>query len=244
MSAQIIASAPLLVAVALAFAGGLLSFLSPCVFPLVPAFLGHLAGASLRAEQAPSRGLLLSRALAFVLGFAAVFTATGIAIGAFIDALLAGLDVMRVIGGLAVIALGVHTAGLITIPWLYREARLVSRAIEPGSVASSFLVGVFFAAGWSPCIGTILTGIFALATTQAAQAGLLFFVYSLGLGLPFILAALVLEGFSDWLRRVNRRRRLLSLVSGGFLVLVGVLLLTNSFAWLAALLPPVEPFGG
>jgi cytochrome c-type biogenesis protein len=242
MSAPI-ASAPLLVAVALAFAGGLLSFLSPCVFPLVPAYLGHLAGASLRAEQAPPRWLLLGHALAFVLGFAAVFTAAGLAIGAFIDALLAGLDVLRVVGGLAVIVLGLHTAGLVTIPLLYRQAKLDSGAIKPGSVASSFLVGVCFAAGWSPCIGTILTGIFALATTQAAQAGLLFFVYSLGLGLPFVLAALALGRVSGWMRRVNRHHRALSLVSGAFLVLVGVLLLTNSFAWLAALLPPVEPFG-
>jgi len=108
---------------------------------------------------------------------------------------------------------------------------------------SSFLVGVFFAAGWSPCVGTILTGIFALAATQTARAGLLFFVYSLGLGLPFVLAALLLGRFNGWMRRINQRRRALSLVSGGFLVLVGVLLLTNSFAWLAALLPPIEPFG-
>jgi cytochrome c-type biogenesis protein len=237
-----IAAAPLLLAVALAFIGGLLSFVSPCVFPLVPAYLGHLAGTSLRADEPPSRAVLLGHALAFVLGFATIFTMAGIAIGAFIGSLQAGLDVVRIVGGLAVIVMGVHTTGLVTIPVLYRQAKLDSSAIKPGSLASSFLIGVFFAAGWSPCVGTILTGIFALVASQPAQAGLLFFVYSLGLGLPFVLAALVLGRYGGWMRRGNQHHRVVSLVSGAFLVLVGLLLLTNAFAWLAAWLPPIEPF--
>jgi cytochrome c-type biogenesis protein len=237
------ASAPLLIAAVLAFSGGLLSFVSPCVLPLVPAYLGYLAGASLRADEPPARTVLLSHALAFVLGFATIFTVAGIAIGAFMTTLQAGLDVLRIIGGLAVVVLGLHTAGIVTIPLLYRQARLDGSAIKPGSVGSSFLVGVFFAAGWSPCVGVILTGIFALVTSQPAQAGLLFFIYSLGLGLPFVLAALLLGRFGDWMRRLNKHHRAVSLVSGAFLVLVGILLLTNTFALLAAWLPPIEPVG-
>jgi cytochrome c-type biogenesis protein len=233
-------SAPLLLAAALAFVGGLLSFLSPCVFPLVPAYLGHLAGTSLQADKPPARATMLAHALAFVLGFAGVFTVAGIAIGLFIQSLQAGLDALRIVGGAAVIVMGLHTAGVVTIPLLNRQAKLDDRRLATGSVVTSFLIGVFFAAGWSPCVGTILTGIFALATTQTAQAGLLFFIYSLGLGVPFILAALLLGRFNGWMRRVNRHHRVISWVSGGFLVLVGVLLITNSFAWLAALLPPIE----
>ncbi len=109
---------------------------------------------------------------------------------------------------------------------------------------SSGLMGMFFAAGWSPCIGTVLTGIFALATTQAGQAGLLFFTYSLGLGVPFVGAALALGRFGGLLRRINGHARTVSIVSGAFLIVVGVLLLTNTFALLAALAPPIEPIGG
>jgi cytochrome c-type biogenesis protein len=237
------ATAPLLGVIALAFLGGLLSFLSPCVFPLVPAYLGHLAGTSMRAETPPARGALLGHALAFVIGFSTIFTVSGIALGLFLGSLQDGLGVLRVVGGVAVIVMGLHTAGVITIPLLYRQARLDSQKIAPGSLLGSFLIGVFFAAGWSPCIGTILTAIFALAATQTAQAGLLFFAYSLGLGVPFVAAALLLSRLSGVMRRINRHHRALSLVSGGFLVLVGVLLLTNTFAWLAGLLPPIEPFG-
>ena len=171
-------SAPLLLAAALAFVGGLLSFLSPCVFPLVPAYLGHLAGTSLQADKPPARATLLAHALAFVLGFACIFTVAGIAIGLFIQSLQVGLDALRIVGGVAVIVMGLHTAGVITIPLLYRQAKLDDGRIASGSVVSSFLIGVFFAAGWSPCVGTILTGIFALSTTQTAQAGLLFFIFA------------------------------------------------------------------
>jgi cytochrome c-type biogenesis protein len=238
-----LASAPLLLAAGLAFVGGLLSFLSPCVFPLVPAYLGHLTGATLQVDAPPKRAALLAHAGAFVLGFASVFTVAGLAVGLLIGSLQVGLDWLRIIGGAAVIVMGLHTAGVITIPLLYRQAKLDESAVKAGSVVSSFLIGVFFAAGWSPCIGAILTGIFALAATQTARAGLLFFVYSLGLGAPFILAELLLGRADGWMRRVNKHGRALSIVSGGFLVLVGLLLITNAFAWLAALLPPIEPFG-
>lgn len=236
-------SVPFLFAVALSFVGGLLSFASPCVLPLVPAYLGHLAGTSLRSAEPPSRAYLLSHALAFVIGFSSVFTLAGIAIGLFISSLQSSLDYIRIVGGVAVIVVGLHTAGLITIPLLYRQAKLDSSGIKGGSWVSSFLIGVAFAAGWSPCVGSILTGIFGLAATQTTQAGLLFFIYSLGLGLPFVLAALLLGRFTGWMRRINQHYRTLSLVSGGFLILVGLLLLTNSFGWLASLLPPIEPFG-
>ncbi len=235
------ASMPLPVAVGLAFLGGLLSFLSPCVLPLVPAYLGHLAGASVRGSEPPTRLVLVSQALAFVAGFATIFTVTGIAVGAFLESLQAGLQVLRIVGGLAVIALGLHMAGLIRMPLLDRTAKLDSSRIRTGSPAASFLVGVFFAAGWSPCVGSILTGIFSLTLTQTAQAGLLFFVYSLGLGMPFVAAALLLERAVGLLRRLNKHGRTLALVNGAFLVIVGLLLLTDTFALLAALVPPLEP---
>jgi cytochrome c-type biogenesis protein len=239
-----LASAPALLALALAFVGGLVTFLSPCVLPLVPAYLGRLAGVSLAADAAASRWLLARHALAFVIGFAAVFTVAGIAVGLLIEWLQVGLDVVRIAGGAAVILLGLHTAGWLTIPALYREARLDPAVVKRRSIGGSLALGMIFAAGWSPCIGTILTGIFALATTQTARAGLLFFVYSLGLGVPFLIAGLVFGRFAGVIRRVNEHARVVSAVSGLFLIGVGLLLLTNTFTLLAALGPPIEPFGG
>lgn len=235
-------SAPLALALLLAALGGLLSFLSPCVLPLVPGYLGYLSGSVVTVGATPPRRQLLLHALAFVVGFALLFTVAGIALGRFLTNVQDALGWLRWIGGVAVIALGIHTLGIVRIPLLERQAKVSAEDRLPrGKLTSSFLLGVFFGAGWSPCVGTILSGIFALSATQGARAGLLFFTYALGLGIPFLLTALAFGSAAPALRRLNRHHRLISVVSGAFLIGIGVLLLTDSFVRLAALAPPIEP---
>jgi len=238
-----VTEAPLILAALIAVVGGLLSFLSPCVLPLVPGYLGYLTGTIVGGATTPPRRQLLIHALAFVLGFAVVFTIFGIAVGQFLERWQTGLDYLRWFGGIAVVLLGIHTLGLIRIPFLERDTRVSAQDRLPrGRIGSSFLLGVFFAAGWSPCVGAILSGIFAIAATQGARAGVLFFFYALGLGIPFIVTALAFGWITPQLRRLNRHLGLVSAISGVFLIIVGVLLLTNQFERLARYAPVIgEP---
>ncbi len=238
-----ITDAPLLFAAFIAVIGGLLSFVSPCVMPLVPGYLGYLTGTVVSGSSTPPRRQLLIHSLVFVLGFAVVFTIFGIAVGQFLERWQQGLDYIRWFGGIAVIILGIHTIGLVRIPLLDRQAKVSAEDRLPrGRLGSSFLLGVFFAAGWSPCVGAILSGIFAIAATQGARAGVLFFFYAVGLGIPFVLTAVAFGWITPLLRRMNQHLGVVSAVSGVFLIVVGVLLLTNQFERLARFAPAIgEP---
>lgn len=233
-----VTEAPLVLAAFIAVVGGLLSFVSPCVMPLVPGYLGYMTGTVVGGATNPPRRLLLMHSVAFVLGFAVLFTVFGIAVGQFLERWQTGLDYVRWFGGIAVIILGIHTIGVIKIPFLERQAKVSAEDRLPrGRLGSSFLLGVFFAAGWSPCIGAILSGIFAVAATQGTRAGVLFFFYALGLGIPFIITALAFGWATPLLRRMNRHLGLVSAVSGIFLIVVGTMLLTNQFERLARYAP-------
>lgn len=236
-----ITEAPLVFAALIAVVGGVLSFISPCVMPLVPGYLGYLTGTIVSGSSTPPRRQLLMHSLAFVLGFAVLFTVFGIAVGQFLERWQVGLDYIRWFGGIAVIVLGIHTIGIIRIPFLDRQAKVSAEDRLPrGRLGSSFLLGVFFAAGWSPCIGAILSGIFAIAATEGLRAGVLFFFYALGLGIPFIVTALAFGWITPLLRKMNQHLGLVSAVSGIFLIVVGVLLLTNQFERLARYAPVID----
>ena len=222
-----------LLSAVLAFGAGLLSFLSPCVLPLVPAYVGHLAGASL-SPGAPtiSRATTLSHALAFVLGFTTVFVLFWTVIRVIDLYVFPGfVSYFRQVGGVVLIVMGLHVAGVFRIPLLYREKRFYLQRRGAPSLPMSFVVGVIFAAGWTPCIGPILSGIIGLATftDTMAQGAVLLASYSLGLGVPFLVTAFALGSATLFLKRFNRYFGVVEVVSGVFLIVVGVLMFTGLF---------------
>lgn len=170
-----------------------------------------------------------------MLGFSTIFVALGDT-ASFIGQLLQQhIFTLQKIGGLTVIVFGLHTIGLIKIPFLYYEARAEAKARPEWGYLSSFVIGLVFAAGWTPCVGTVLSAIFFLAadTQTAGQGMLLLAAYSLGLGLPFLLVGGAFETISPWLRKLNRHLNVVSLVSGVFLIAVGVAIFAGWLTYLA-----------
>ena len=208
-----------------AFAG-LLSFLSPCVLPLVPAYLGYLSGATIgrAGEEKPRRYETFLHALFFVLGFTAIFVALGATASLVGQLLNQYIFTLQKIGGIIVVIFGLHTIGVLKIPFLYREARAEIKSRPQLGYLSSFLIGLVFAAGWTPCVGVVLSAIFLLAADSQTlgQGMLMLAAYSLGLGLPFLLVGGAFETIAPWLRKLNRHLNVVSIVSGLFLIAVGV----------------------
>lgn len=215
----------------LALGAGVLSFVSPCVLPLVPAYVGYLSGATVTPQGAVAhdRRATTLHALSFVLGFATVFTLLGASVGLVGYLLYDWLPLIQKGGGVILVLFGLHTMRLLNIPWLNYEKRLNWQANPEWGYASSFFVGSIFAAGWTPCVGLILSGILLLASASqtVGQGAALLFVYSLGLGIPFLLTGLALNRMSGLLRRLNRRQNVISIFSGLFLIGMGVLVYTN-----------------
>lgn len=241
--------------IGIAFLGGLVSFASPCCLPLVPAYISYMVGAT--GEGTTGRRPAFVHGLAFVAGFSLVF----VAFYALIGALGAFLDrrIMTTAGGALLVFLGLQVAGVINVRALWRDTRampaigggLVMAGGGAGTLAGrpgapgyprSFLFGLLFAAGWSPCIGPILGGILGLATATAsvAQGTVLLIAYAAGLALPFLAVALGASWVSKRLTWVGRHHHAVNLVTGGLLVLLGVLMLTNLLGRLATL---GSPFG-
>jgi len=221
------------VSIGVAFLAGLASFLAPCVLPLVPAYLSYLSGYAVVKPQGDrttrERLFIVLHALAFVLGFTLVFVALGTVAGS-LGAFLRG-PWLRYVGGVIIIFFGLALLDLLRLPFLYREAKLEWRGKREWGFVSSVLVGMVFAAGWTPCVGPALAAILALSANQATagQGALLLTGYAAGVGLPFILGALLIDQLSHWLDRISRYVPLIQKASGVLLVLVGVVILTDSF---------------
>jgi cytochrome c-type biogenesis protein len=232
-----------------ALIAGMLSFLSPCVLPLVPPYLVYLTGASLErfadAQSKPRvRREAFTAALLFVLGFATVFVALGASASAIGAVLRAYSNQLAVIAGLAIMAMGLHFLGVTPIAWLKQEKRLA--IAKPVGLWGAYLMGLAFAFGWTPCIGPILAAVLALAAAEATVlkgVGLLA-VYSLGLGIPFIIAALAAEPFAAFLARFRAHLGLVEKAMGGLLVLTGIAFLTGAITELSYLLLDTFPLLG
>jgi cytochrome c-type biogenesis protein len=213
-----------------AFSGGLLSFFSPCVLPLVPAYLANLAGVTaIDPDSRKSYLPALFHSLAFVLGFSIIFIGMGASVG------LIGTSIT---GGL-IIAFGIFLIAAFKLPWLNYEKRLKTTSTSNPGYLRSIGIGAAFALGWTPCIGPILGAILTLAWTSqtVGEGALLLTIYSLGLGIPFIILGLVWGAIMPLWKSINRYLGVISIVSGALLIIVGILILTGNLAWLGHFVP-------
>jgi cytochrome c-type biogenesis protein len=237
-----------------ALIAGLLSFLSPCVLPLVPPYLCFLGGATfdqLSGEEETPRHVYVTIVLssvAFVLGFTTVFVALGATATAAGQLLIANFSLLSKIAGLIIIVAGLHFLGLIHLPILHREARYHADT-RPAGLLGAYLIGLAFAFGWTPCIGPVLGAILAIAAGEDSvrQGVSLLFIYSLGLGIPFVAAAVAIRPFMNAIQRFRRHLATVEKVMGGFLVLTGILFLTNAMTllsgWMLELFPGLATIG-
>jgi len=226
---------------AVAFLGGLLSFLSPCVLPLVPSYLGFVTGFTFD-EMSGRRRIAMLHATLFVAGFSLIFMLFG-ATATALGRVLKYYEVwIQRAGGILIILFGLYCLGVLKLRFLDQDAR-VHLDRKPMGYLGSVLVGMAFAAGWTPCIGPILGGILGLAATEESlgRGMVLLGAYSFGLAVPFLLSAYAVEAFLDWFQRFRRHLRWVQRISGILLLIVGFLLVTGQFTrianWLQALTP-------
>ena len=220
----------------IAFMGGLASFLSPCVFALVPAYIGYLSGRSV-GSQDNSRFYTLSHGLAFVLGFSTVFILLGLGASAIGNLLFDLRPYLTKIGGVVVVLFGLHMTGIIRIPFLQYDVRKQDAPDKRYGYASSFLLGVFFSAGWSPCVGPILGTILtlSLSTGSITQGFWLLVAYSFGLAVPFLIAAVEIGLVTSFIRKYGNVVRYIEIAMGVVMIAIGVLLFTGRFEQVASL---------
>jgi cytochrome c-type biogenesis protein len=236
---------PQQVTIPLALLAGLLSFISPCVLPLVPAYIGYMSGQAANSLTAvvaatsgqsgsastasiPSRWIVVLHGAAFVLGFSTVFVLLGMGVGALgqlARAIIGSSDWIGRIGGTLLIVMGLHTLGVIRIPFLYYDTRSQSAPLPELGLFGSFLMGITFSVGWSPCLGPILSAILGLGlrSESVGNAAMLLAAYSLGLGIPFMLSALLIDQASAQIKALRQHMRKVEIVSGILLIGIGLL---------------------
>jgi cytochrome c-type biogenesis protein len=229
------------VGLGIAFSAGLLSFLSPCVLPLIPSYVTFITGLSLD-DATRARRTALVHALLFALGFSLIFVALGAGASALGRLLGAYRDVITKAGGVLVILFGLFLLGVFNLGAFQRERR-VHLADKPAGYLGTVLVGIAFGAGWTPCIGPILGSILTLnlSDSDPARGIALLVAYSLGLAVPFVASAVALQRFLGFLQAIRPRLLVLSRVSGVLLLVVGTLMLTNQFTLLATRLQAFTP---
>ena len=225
---------------------GLLSFLSPCVLPIVPGYLCFMAGTSLDKLQLDQgdeikKGFYFS--LSFVFGFSTVFVILGASATLLSSLVYEYLDILRIAGGIIIIIFGIHFMQIIQIPFLNREMRYQIESYRPG-IVGSYVIGLSFAFGWTPCIGPILGSVLSIAaSSETVTYGIvLLMLYSAGLGIPFLIAAYAINGFMKFLSRIRNYIRLIEIFTGLLLILFGILILTNRIQELAFFFIKYFPF--
>lgn len=227
---------------AVAFLAGLLSFLSPCVLPLVPSYLSYVTGMSGVAELRSRRHLALLHATLFVVGFSLIFIALGATATAFGRLLNAYQHWLERVGGALIVVFGLYTMGVLKIGLLSREAR-IQLGDKPLGYLGSVLAGMAFGAGWTPCIGPILGSILLYTSSQAdfGRGLSLLLAYSLGLAIPFLVAAGALEAFLGWFQRFRKYIGWVERIAGALLVVVGVMMMFGLFTLLSGWLQGLTP---
>lgn len=231
----------------IAFVAGIISFLSPCVLPLVPGYISMLSGVSIDQLRVGRDAALVARifrnSIAFVVGFTIVFLALGASATAVGHFLRTQRTVFNIVAGVVIIVFGLHLIGIIKIPFLYRDARIETGAPRRGLVGS-FVIGFAFAFGWTPCIGPILAGILALAATRDTvfQGIFLLGIYSAGLAIPFLLTSLGLSQFLRFYGRFRRHLHAVEVGSGVLLVVIGAMVAFNKFTMLSGYLTFLNRF--
>lgn len=231
-----------------AFAAGFLSFISPCVLPLIPGYVSFVSGVSLEDMRgdatavSSARRHVLITSLFFVLGFSLVFIALGATASVVGRFLFEKQPILAKIAGVLLVIFGLHTMGVFRIGFLENEKRLQADR-KPAGALGAMLVGIAFAFGWSPCIGPILGGIMALAASKETvwEGVELLAVYSAGLGIPFLLTSIAINQFFAFSKRIRKHYHTIELVSGGLLVAIGVLIFTNQFTIIVRYLQPYLP---
>jgi len=216
----------------LAFLGGILSFLSPCILPVAPGYLGIISGVSVAnlKEGSTNRRQVILATIAFILGFSIVFITLGLSSSYLGQMLRGSRGIIAQISGIVVIFLGLHQAGWLPIHWLYRERKVEIQ--KSAGIVGAFLMGLAFSLGWTPCVGPILGSILAIAGSKAnlGQGILLLVVYSIGLGIPFLLLALAFEKVSRGLNKIKAYLKYIEWTSGILLIVMGILLFTGNMS--------------
>jgi cytochrome c-type biogenesis protein len=234
------------VSLGLAFLAGLVSFLSPCVFPIVPSYVGFVTGLTLdelrEGSRADARRQAAVHAALFVLGFSLIFLALGASVTVLGGVLRRSLPLLQQVGGIVIAAFGLYLLGVLRMPALMRERR-VQLASKPAGKLGSVVVGIAFGAGWTPCVGPVLASVLLYASFEQTllQGMLLLGAYALGLGIPFFVAAVALNWFLAGSARVRRWLLPLERAAGAVMVLLGVLLFTGHFAVISAFLAQFSP---
>ena len=232
-----------------AFAAGFLSFISPCVLPLIPGYISFISGMTLEEMQgqgatgaAATRRQVLTASIAFVVGFTIIFVAAGASASALGKFIYAQSPILEKVAGTILIVLGLHMMGVFRIRLLESDKRIHTQR-KPAGPFGALLVGMAFAFAWTPCIGPILGGILAMAASResVAQGMQMLAVYSLGLGVPFLLTAVAINRFFAAAARIRKHYRVIELVSGGLLIAVGILIFFDQFTLIAKYLSPYLP---
>lgn len=232
---------------------GLLSFVSPCVLPIVPPYLAWLAGVSFyrlkdAEPTAADRQQIILAAVFFVLGFSVVFVALGATASLIGNTIARYFDVLSIIAGIAIIVMGLHFLKIFQIGILYREAR-VQVVQKPAGLTGAFVMGLAFAFGWTPCVGPVLAAILFVASGEdtAARGSLLLAAYSLGIGIPFIAAAVFASRFLRWAAVFKKHMRKVEIALGLFLIITGILFITGQMSaisfWLLETFPVFQTIG-
>ncbi|WP_040210460.1 cytochrome c biogenesis CcdA family protein [Clostridium polynesiense] len=226
----------------LAFSAGLISFLSPCVLPLVPAYVSYMTGESVQGnEGSTNKFYILYKSLGFVIGFSVIFVIMGASITSLGRLFIKNQMIFKRAAGILMIVFGLHTSGLLKIKFFSQEKKLMNFGNTRGTFGS-VLMGMAFAAGWTPCVGPILSSILVYATSMdtVSKGIILLTLYSLGLAVPFVLTALAVDKLSAKLPKVTKHLKVISIISGLMLIALGVLIFTNKVGLLSNYLDFIE----